>query len=129
MIMSHTVAKGLGISKSKMYAIKITFMSGPDDGRSVWLKSNENRGHAISNGWAFVMGRGDHCDLIIPYDTQVSREHAHLQILEKELLIMDCGSRNGTLVQQRLISTAQAIDLHELVRVGRTWLKIEEITR
>ena len=64
-----------------MYAIRITMMSGPDDGLEIWLKDNEQKGHAIKDGWEFIIGRHKESDLNIPFDTQISRKHAFLRII------------------------------------------------
>ena len=112
-----------------MYAIKIMFMSGPDDGMESWLKSNQNKGRAIVEGWEFIAGRGEECDLKIPFDTQVSRRHAILRLTNEILEIEDLRSRNGTFVKKRRINQPAVIQPGELFRMGHTWLRMQEIQR
>ncbi|MFP4321882.1 MAG: FHA domain-containing protein [Anaerolineales bacterium] len=109
-----------------MYAVKIIFMSGPDDGTEVWLRSNQSQGYAVVDGWAFVIGRRETCDLSIPFDTQVSREHARLLILQNEMRLQDNGSRNGTFIENMLVHDEAPVQLGQLFRIGRTWLRVEE---
>lgn len=49
------------------------------------------------------MGRDETSDVVLPGDTKVSRLHAELQIRDDQWLLMDLGSRNGTVVNGRRI--------------------------
>ncbi len=109
-----------------MYAIKIMYMSGPDDGLEVWLRSNQSQGYAVVEGWAFSIGRRETCDLVIAFDTQVSREHATLTLLPDQLLLEDNQSRNGTFIEDQRLTSPQPLHLHQLFRIGRTWLRVQE---
>lgn len=110
-----------------MFAVKVVFMSGPDDGLEIWLKSEE-KGRRSGHGWKFAIGRSETCDLVIPYDTQVSRTHAYICVDPSDLWIEDAGSRNGTFVGRHQIAKPYNLLLDELFRVGNTWLRIEELT-
>jgi pSer/pThr/pTyr-binding forkhead associated (FHA) protein len=112
-----------------MYAIKLTFMSGPDDGLVFWVKSNQGRGHAVVNGWEFSIGRREECDIRILYDTQVSREHAALYIGTEGLRLNDLKSRNGCYIGERRIEEPTPLQTNELFRVGHTWMRVEEYQR
>lgn len=111
-----------------MYTIQVMFMSGPDDGRIVWLKDHQQMGYAITDGWQFTIGRHDSCDLQIPYDTQVSREHAFLKIIHDDLWLQDNESRNGTYLDDKRLTETVQIDIGQLFRVGYTWLRVQEVT-
>jgi pSer/pThr/pTyr-binding forkhead associated (FHA) protein len=112
-----------------MYAVKIMFMSGPDDGLEVWLKSNQGKGHAIVDGWAFVIGRHEESDLPIPFDTLVSRSHAYLRILSDAIELEDNHSRNGTFFNNRPLPKPVSLVVGSLFRVGQTWIRIQEVRR
>jgi FHA domain len=54
----------------------------------------------------FVIGRGKHCDLVIP-SGKVSREHAAISREGETWFIEDLGSSNGTWFGQRRITRRQ----------------------
>jgi pSer/pThr/pTyr-binding forkhead associated (FHA) protein len=112
-----------------MYAVKVMFMSGPDDGLEVWLKSNQGKGHAVVDGWAFVIGRQEDCDLPIPFDTLVSRRHAVLRVMSDTIELEDNHSRNGTFANNQLIPKSISLTVGSLFRVGQTWIRIQEVKR
>jgi pSer/pThr/pTyr-binding forkhead associated (FHA) protein len=105
------------------------FMSGPDDGLEVWLKSNQSKGHAIRDGWEFIIGRREDCDLHIPFDTLVSREHAAIRVTSEDITLVDGGSRNGTSLGDHRVNGTVHIKIGDLFRVGNTWLRLEEVVQ
>lgn len=106
--------------------LTITIMSGPDDGRSVRFSYRDGDGHLVSDGWAITLGRRDDCDLCLPFDTQISRLHAHLVLCDDERwLLEDNGSRNGTYVGKKRVEQAAVLEAGVLFRIGRTWLRVE----
>lgn len=109
-----------------MYTVRITVMSGAQDGAQIELKSNQNMGHAIVDGWEFTIGRGESCDLQVPYDTKASREHATLQVFDERIILKDRDSRNGTTVGETLINTPTPIQSGDLFKIGLTWFRVEE---
>jgi len=111
-----------------MYAVNVVFMSGVNDGLGIWLKSNDGKGYAIENGWEYIIGRSSECDLTILYDTQVSRQHAYMRVLQsEEITLEDEKSRNGIYHNNQILHGKIKIDIKTLFRIGNTWLKIEEI--
>jgi len=69
-------------------------------------------------GPKFKIGRGETCHLR-PNSEQVSREHAEFTIESSAVIVRDLGSRNGTLVNGKAL-TSEACQLkdHDLVQVG-----------
>ena len=69
-------------------------------------------------GPKFKIGRGETCHLR-PNSEQVSREHAEFTIESSAVIVRDLGSRNGTLVNGKALTT-QACQLkdRDLVQVG-----------
>lgn len=108
-------------------ALTIMFMSGPDDGRVVYLVRSKGHGIVHSDGsWALLFGRREDCDVIIPFDTQVSRRHATLRVAQDtRLWLHDIGSLNGTFVGKERISEPVEIQRGQLFRLGRTWLRVQ----
>ena len=112
-----------------MYAIELMVMSGANDGLVITLKDNQGKGHAIEDGWEFLIGRQDGCDVMIPYDTQVSREHATLQLKPNGLWLVDLNSRNGTYCGDYKVREPVEVGLDAMIRVGYTWLRIGGVSR
>ncbi len=69
-------------------------------------------------GPKFKIGRGETCHLR-PNSEQVSREHAEFEIGSGSVLVRDLGSRNGTLVNGKALTTeAYKLKDRDLVQVG-----------
>jgi pSer/pThr/pTyr-binding forkhead associated (FHA) protein len=52
---------------------------------------------------AVTVGRDPANDIVVPHDTNVSRSHAEVQFRDGRWLLVDLGSRNGTIVNGRRI--------------------------
>jgi pSer/pThr/pTyr-binding forkhead associated (FHA) protein len=66
----------------------------------------------------FKIGRGETCHLR-PNSEQVSREHAEFTIKGGDVIVRDLGSRNGTLVNGKALTTESAkLKDRDLVQVG-----------
>lgn len=96
--------------------IRIMIMSGCDDGREIIL---EGKGD-------FSIGRRETCDVCIPFDTSVSRLHAHLRHQVDGLWLVDEQSRNGTFIGRRRVKEPEPLQVGELFRIGNTWMRIQE---
>jgi pSer/pThr/pTyr-binding forkhead associated (FHA) protein len=69
-------------------------------------------------GQSFKIGRGETCHLR-PNSEQVSREHAEFSIIGEVISVKDLGSRNGTLVNGKALTTeACQLKDRDLVQVG-----------
>ncbi len=69
-------------------------------------------------GPCFKIGRGETCHLR-PNSEQVSREHAEFAIIGESINVRDLGSRNGTLVNGKALTTeACQLKDRDLVQVG-----------
>jgi pSer/pThr/pTyr-binding forkhead associated (FHA) protein len=70
------------------------------------------------SGTNFKIGRGETCHLR-PNSEQVSREHAEFTIESSTVIVRDLGSRNGTLVNGKALTTeACKLKDRDLVQVG-----------
>jgi pSer/pThr/pTyr-binding forkhead associated (FHA) protein len=109
-------------------SIVLKVMSGPDDGRKIYLVERHGDGYVGPDGtWTIVLGRREECDISIPFDTQVSRQHALLRLTpEGEFWLSDAGSMNGTFLEKMQIDKPTVLNCGQLFRVGRTWLRIDE---
>jgi hypothetical protein len=69
------------------------------------------------------VGRRTEMDLAIPWDGEVSALHAELQVVGRELAIVDDGlSRNGTYLNGERITGRQRLRDGDRIRLGRTVL-------
>ena len=77
---------------------------------------------AIGDG--LIVGRGGHCDLVLDDDT-VSTDHAELTRRGTSYLIADLGSRNGTVVNGRVIDRQTRLSSGDVVGIGPFRLELE----
>jgi len=103
--------------------LSITFMSGPQDGKVLHWQITSNDEVALN------IGRQEGCDLLIGYDSQVSRTHARIIYRPHSDLFFleDAGSRNGTFLGPNNIEGRVPLQPGDLFRVGRTWLRIDPV--
>jgi pSer/pThr/pTyr-binding forkhead associated (FHA) protein len=78
--------------------------------------------HPIGDG--LIIGRGDHCGLVLDDDT-VSTDHAELTRRGASYLIADLGSRNGTILNGRLIDRATRLSSGDVVQIGPFRLELD----
>jgi hypothetical protein len=82
-------------------------------------------GSAAGRSWdlsagTFVIGRVDDSDLALPQEPGVSKVHAKIIGQADRYLIMDCESRNGTLVNGLLVQRSDLYDGDEIKICGCT---------
>ncbi|WP_419554824.1 FtsK/SpoIIIE domain-containing protein [Candidatus Poriferisodalis sp.] len=90
-------------------------VAGPDTG--VWMP--------ITSQWATV-GRGRSSGLIVR-DRSMSREHFRLRESAKGIAIEDCGSTNGTVLEDTLIDTQMQAADHSYVAAGSSTFVVMHI--
>jgi len=56
-----------------------------------------------------TIGREKECDVVLEHNS-VSRKHARLWLENGELWIEDLGSKNGTFIQNKLVTTKMRVD-------------------
>src|SRR5690348_394460 len=62
----------------------------------------------------FVIGRNDTCDLTLPNEPGVSKVHAKIVAEGERYMLMDCESRNGTIVNGAPIQKQALVDGDEI---------------
>ena len=109
-----------------MPTLILTYMSGPEDGRTDVI--------SIAGGNAVAtVGRQADCTISIPGDPDASRTHARLFHRDGEWWLEDAGSTNGTFIGEfahsRKISAAVKLPPGEVFRVGLTRFRLENENR
>ena len=90
--------------------LKLTVLSGPDEGREVPFET-------------FIeVGSDPACGLVLT-DRSVSRRHARLDAVASRIRVKDLGSRNGTFLGGARLQDAE-VPIGSVVRVGDTSLSI-----
>jgi hypothetical protein len=82
-----------------------------DEGRQVLVELSGER---------VTVGRGEACDVAVPWDGEASRVHALLEPLHEEWIVDDGGSRNGSFVNGERITGRRRLRDGDVIRVGRT---------
>jgi pSer/pThr/pTyr-binding forkhead associated (FHA) protein len=99
--------------------VKITILSGPEDGKIFNL-----------NTLPINIGRHSDDEVYLPYSKEVSRHHAQIRKENSSWLIEDIGpdgrgSTNGTYLENKRINTPSAIVNGEFFLLANVWLKFE----
>jgi pSer/pThr/pTyr-binding forkhead associated (FHA) protein len=71
-----------------------------------------------------VVGRDTSCDLILEENT-VSAEHARLSFHDGRWWVEDLGSRNGTYLNEELLTTAVVLTSGDFLQLGQVVYQIE----
>jgi pSer/pThr/pTyr-binding forkhead associated (FHA) protein len=105
-------------------------MSGVDDGLLLSFSTENGDGLPEPEAWVIRMGRRDDNDICLRNDTFSSRYHARLHWKSDGWWLEDCESKNGTFVENQdddaRVSGTIPVEIGQLFRVGRTWLRIQE---
>ncbi len=106
-----------------MPVLILTYMSGPEDGRTDVISVAGNNAEA-------TIGRLADCTISIPVDPDASRKHARLFSRDGGWWLEDLGSANGTFIgefaQSRKIAAAVRLVPGQIFRVGLTRFRLEK---
>jgi pSer/pThr/pTyr-binding forkhead associated (FHA) protein len=91
---------------------ELEVMSGPEDGRRFALDQP-----------AVTIGRLPSCDISLPLDPSVSRNHARLTHDNNAWVVDDLGSRYGTEVDGAAVRPRTPLRDGAMLRVGETYLR------
>lgn len=86
--------------------VKLRVMQGAHAGREVVVSIAE-----------FLIGRGEECHLR-PRSDAVSRQHCLILVREKEIVIRDLGSKNGTIINGQRLEGECTVHHGDLLQVG-----------
>jgi pSer/pThr/pTyr-binding forkhead associated (FHA) protein len=104
--------------------VSLTFMSGPLDGKTLTWDYPDNGDELV-----LIIGRREGCDIVLNYDSQVSRQHARVVYAPAEhaFFLEDAGSRNGTFLGSDKLKGRALLLPGALFRIGRTWLRLDPL--
>ncbi len=106
-----------------MSSLILTYMSGPEDGRTDVISVEGNKAEA-------TIGRLAECTISVPDDPDASRRHARLFSRDGGWWLEDLGSANGTFIgefaQSRKIAAAVKLLPGQIFRVGLTRFRLEK---
>ena len=75
-------------------------------------------------GEGLVLGRGQSAGLAIPDDSEISGRHCELIRHGEAVFVRDLDSTNGTYVNGALVSADMKLHHHDVLRIGRTELRV-----
>lgn len=104
--------------------ISVTLMSGPQDGKTLSFEPP-----AIDDELIITVGRREGCDIMLSYDSQVSRLHARIiyDARDTEFFLEDAESRNGTFLGSSRVKGRVSLTPGALFRIGRTWMRLDPL--
>ena len=92
--------------------VKLVVASGKQAGREIPIAGSK-----------FLIGRGEGCQLR-PQSSEVSRKHCAILVDAGSASIEDCGSTNGTFLNDQRISARQELKSGDRIRVGMLGLEV-----
>jgi pSer/pThr/pTyr-binding forkhead associated (FHA) protein len=114
--------------------LDLVVMSGVEDGLLRKFTTQGGDGKSSDDFWTLTIGRHDKNDLSLRNDTFISRHHANLHWKDKRWWLEDLSSTNGTFIENpndffddTRVKGIIPIDPGQLFRVGRTWLRLQDV--
>jgi pSer/pThr/pTyr-binding forkhead associated (FHA) protein len=97
-------------------------------GEQLWVTEGEERGNSLSVDAGLMIGRAaPDEDGRLGGDPEISRAHARIsREAGGQLTIEDLGSANGTFVNDERLDAPRALELGDVIRVGRTVLQVRD---
>jgi len=94
----------------------------PSAGQVTILEPAELAGSVMSIGDELSIGRAAACTLTLD-DTYVSQQHASIVWRDRQYLVTDTGSTNGTFVNRERLTSPVVLRPGDLVQIGSTVLE------
>jgi len=89
--------------------------------------SLEEGGEFPLNSAPVTVGRGAQNDLVLSGDEFASARHVRIEVRGDGVWVQDLDSTNGTYVNGSRVTGAQRLDAGDVLRVGETDLRVEEV--
>jgi pSer/pThr/pTyr-binding forkhead associated (FHA) protein len=94
-------------------------------GRLVVVEPKARRGHAYGVDNEMTIGRADGCTLTVHDDTFISQVHARFFTADNKVWVEDLTSTNGTYLNGKRLTRAEALRRGDRVQVGSTVLEAQ----
>jgi len=94
----------------------------PSTGQITILEPPELEGSVMTIGDELTIGRAAACSLTLD-DTYVSQQHASIAWRDRQYLVTDTGSTNGTFVNRERITSPVVLRPGDRVQIGSTVLE------
>jgi Inner membrane component of T3SS, cytoplasmic domain len=111
-------AAGLGQAATRRKSVRLVVQRSP---------SLEEGDEFQLNSAPVTVGRGGQNDLVLEGDEFASARHARIEVRGDGAWVQDLDSTNGTYVNGARVAGAQRLDAGDVVRVGETDLRLEEV--
>jgi hypothetical protein len=111
-------AAGLGRAATRRKSVRLVVQRSP---------SLEEGDEFQLNSAPVTVGRGGQNDLVLEGDEFASARHARIEVRGDGAWVQDLDSTNGTYVNGARVAGAQRLDAGDVVRVGETDLRVEEV--
>ncbi len=111
----QTIVRSRSAGREAMLPPYVVIADGPHRGARFPLREGEN-----------LLGRHSACHILLE-DQSVSRRHCLIERSSDHIMVRDLGSKNGTVVQGRLLSESVTVGHADLVQTGIYTLRL--ITR
>jgi serine/threonine protein kinase len=92
---------------------QLLVIAGPDEGRCFELQ----------DGQTLIIGRGEKTDTRLK-DPQVSRTHCHVEVKKGKPVLVDAGSRSGTVVNGKKVER-HTLKPNDVIQLGTTQLQFQ----
>lgn len=83
----------------------------------------ERRGNVYTIGSELTVGRAGGCAISLPEDTFVSSLHARVYATDRQVLVEDLGSTNGTFLNRAKVTSPVTMSRGDRLQVGNTVLE------
>ena len=97
----------------KILNVKLEILSGPMDGTEFQILKEIT-----------ALGRDDKNDIVLPFDTTISRNHARIFFERDSFWIEDSGSKNGIFLDGIKIKNRTGINLNTIFRLGISEMRL-----
>jgi pSer/pThr/pTyr-binding forkhead associated (FHA) protein len=87
------------------------------DAKLIMFRKDGRRKEFSVGDSPFVIGRGENCELRIPF-VSISRRHCQFIVQEGQVIAKDLGSSNGTFVNNKKITGEQPLKAGDRIIVG-----------
>ncbi len=120
MILSPTAAAaaGLGLAHAPRRDVRLVVQRSP---------SLEQGQEFPVDSAPVTVGRGGQNDLVLEGDEFASARHARIELRGDGVWVQDLDSTNGTYVNGSRVAGAERLDAGDVLRVGETDLRVEEV--